>query len=137
MSKTAMQMVGEARAQVVEVTRAGGGRLARCHVVNVRGPEMATRPWTASACARGLLSLVDPAAPPPGPARPRPRMVIICASGARASLAALTSRPWATAAAILDGGLKGWRGRATHRRAPFSASDHPPVECVSDLERGG
>jgi rhodanese-related sulfurtransferase len=60
---------------------------------------------------RGLLEFfADPASPRHKQALdPSRRMIVVCASGARASLAAVTLKTMGYHdVAILDGGLKGW-----------------------------
>ena len=115
MSKTAMQMIGEARAQVPLVepkeaaTELDGGAV----IVNVREPEE----WQhghidgSVQAPRGLLEFfADPTSPRHKDALdPHKRTIVLCASGARASLAALTLKTMGySEVVILDGGLKGW-----------------------------
>ena len=87
------------------------------------------------AAPRGLLEFfADPASPRHNQALdPGRRVIVVCASGARASLAALTLKTMGYQdVAILDGGLKGWTGpgcRSTSTSTP--ASDQPPVGAVT------
>ena len=115
MAKTAMQMIGEARAQVgmVAPEKAADERDAGAVFVDVREPEE----WQhghidgSVAAPRGLLEFfADPASPRHKQALdPGRRVIVVCASGARASLAALTLKTMGYGdVAILDGGLKGW-----------------------------
>ena len=115
MSKTAMQMIGEARAQValVDPKEAANELDSGAVIVDVREPEE----WqhghiNASVPApRGLLEFfADPTSPRHnGALDPQKRTIVLCASGARASLAALTLKTMGyDDVAILDGGLKGW-----------------------------
>ena len=115
MTKTAMQMIGEARAQVgmVAPKKAADELDAGAVFVDVREPEE----WQhghidgSVAAPRGLLEFfADPASPRHKQAlAPGRRMIVVCASGARASLAALTLKTMGYQdVAILDGGLKGW-----------------------------
>ncbi len=115
MAKTAMQMIGEARAQVgmVAPKKAADELDAGAVFVDVREPEE----WQhghidgSVAAPRGLLEFfADPASPRHNQALdPGRRVIVVCASGARASLAALTLKTMGYGdVAILDGGLKGW-----------------------------
>jgi rhodanese-related sulfurtransferase len=117
MSKTAMQMIGEARAQVGTVApkEAANELDTGAVLVDVREPEE----WQhghingSVPAPRGLLEFfADPASPRHKEALdPSRRMIVVCASGARASLAALTLKTMGYQdVAILDGGLKGWTG---------------------------
>jgi rhodanese-related sulfurtransferase len=117
MTKTAMQMIGEARAQVrmVAPKKAADELDAGAVFVDVREPEE----WQhghidgSVAAPRGLLEFfADPTSPRHNQALdPGRRVIVICASGARASLAALTLKTMGYQdVAILDGGLKGWTG---------------------------
>ena len=117
MTKTAMQMIGEARAQVrmVAPKKAADELDAGAVFVDVREPEE----WQhghidgSVAAPRGLLEFfADPTSPRHNQALdPGRRVIVICASGARASLAALTLKTMGYGdVAILDGGLKGWTG---------------------------
>ena len=115
MSKTAMEMIGEARAQVGTVApKEAADELGTGAVlVNVREPEE----WQhghingSVPAPRGLLEFfADPASPRhKDQLDPGRRMIVVCASGARASLAAATLKTMGYSdVAILDGGLKGW-----------------------------
>jgi rhodanese-related sulfurtransferase len=115
MTMTAMQMIGEARAQVrmVAPKKAADELDAGAVFVDVREPEE----WQhghidgSVAAPRGLLEFfADPTSPRhKGQLDPNRRMIVVCASGARASLAALTLKTMGYGdVAILDGGLKGW-----------------------------
>ena len=115
MSKTALQMIGEARAQVgiVDPTEAGDELDSGAVIVDVREPEE----WQhghidgSVPAPRGLLEFfADPTSPRHKDALdPRKRTIVLCASGARASLAALTLKTMGYEdVAILDGGLKAW-----------------------------
>jgi rhodanese-related sulfurtransferase len=115
MTKTAMQMIGEARAQVGTVApeKAADELGAGAVFVDVREPEE----WQhghingSVAAPRGLLEFfADPTSPRHNQALdPGRRVIVVCASGARASLAALTLKTMGYGdVAILDGGLKGW-----------------------------
>ena len=115
MSKTAMQMIGEAREQVPLVeAKEAANELGSCAVlVDVREPEE----WQhghingSVQAPRGLLEFfADPTSPRhKDQLDPSGRVIVVCASGARASLAALTLKTMGYQdVAILDGGLKGW-----------------------------
>ena len=115
MSKTAMQMIGEARAQVplVEAKEAANELDSGAVLVDVREPEE----WQhghingSVQAPRGLLEFfADPTSPRhKDQLDPSGRVIVLCASGARASLAALTLKTMGYQdVAILDGGLKGW-----------------------------
>jgi rhodanese-related sulfurtransferase len=115
MAKTAMQMIGEARAQVplVEPKEAASELDDGAVMVDVREAEE----WQhghingSVRAPRGLLEFfADPASPRHKEALdPRKRTIVLCASGARASLAALTLKTMGYSdVVILDGGLKGW-----------------------------
>ena len=115
MSKTAMQMIGEARAQVplVEAKEAANELDSGAVLVDVREPEE----WQhghingSVQAPRGLLEFfADPTSPRhKDQLDPSGRVIVVCASGARASLAALTLKTMGYQdVAILDGGLKGW-----------------------------
>jgi rhodanese-related sulfurtransferase len=115
MTKTAMQMIGEARAQVgmVAPKKAADELDAGAVFVDVREPEE----WQhghidgSVAAPRGLLEFfADPTSPRHNQALdPGRRVIVVCAS--RASLAALTLKTMGYGdVAILDGGLKGWTG---------------------------
>ena len=115
MSKTAMEMIGEARAQVGTVApKEAADELGTGAVlVDVREPEE----WQhghingSVPAPRGLLEFfADPTSPRhKAQLDPGRRMIVVCASGARASLAAATLKTMGYSdVAILDGGLKGW-----------------------------
>ena len=115
MSKTAMQMIGEAREQVplVEAKEAANELGSGAVLVDVREPEE----WQhghingSVQAPRGLLEFfADPTSPRhKDQLDPSGRVIVVCASGARASLAALTLKTMGYQdVAILDGGLKGW-----------------------------
>ena len=115
MTKTVMQMIGEARAQVgmVAPKEAADEMDTGAVLVDVREPEE----WQhghidgSVPAPRGLLEFfADPASPRHKQALdPSRRMIVVCASGARASLAAVTLQAMGYQdVAILDGGLKGW-----------------------------
>ncbi len=115
MTKTAMQMIGEARAQVGTVApkEAADELDSGAVFVDVREPEEWQHGHINSSvpAPRGLLEFF---ADPTGPRHkdrldPGRRMIVVCASGARASLAAATLKTMGYSdVAILDGGLKGW-----------------------------
>jgi rhodanese-related sulfurtransferase len=115
MSKTAIQMIGEARAQVplVGAKEAANELGSGAVLVDVREPEE----WQhghingSVQAPRGLLEFfADPTSPRhKDQLDPSGRVIVVCASGARASLAALTLKTMGYQdVAILDGGLKGW-----------------------------
>ena len=116
MPTTVMEMITDARAQVGTVTPAAAAdevSSGSAVVVDVREPEE----WQhghidgAVPAPRGLLEFfADPTSPRHNddldPAR---RTIVVCASGARASLAALTLKTMGYEdVAVLDGGFKGW-----------------------------
>ena len=116
MTTTAMQMIADAKAQVGAVApRAADEELKSGAAValDVREPEE----WQhghidgSVPAPRGLLEFfADPTSPRHKDALdPGHRVIVICASGARASLAALTLKTMGYQdVAVLDGGLKGW-----------------------------
>ncbi|MFI5210249.1 MAG: rhodanese-like domain-containing protein [Gemmatimonadales bacterium] len=115
MTKTAMEMIGEARAQVGTVApKEAADELGTGAVlVDVREPEE----WQhghingSVPAPRGLLEFfADQTSPRHKQALdPTRRVIVVCASGARASLAAATLKTMGYQdVAILDGGLKGW-----------------------------
>lgn len=116
MMTTAMQMIAEARSQVDMVAPEAAAEelnAGAAVAVDVREPEE----WQhghidrSVAAPRGLLEFfADPTTPRHKDALdPTRRTIVICASGARASLAALTLKTMGYQnVAVLDGGLKGW-----------------------------
>jgi rhodanese-related sulfurtransferase len=117
MTKTAMEMIGEARAQVGTVApkKAADELGTGAVLVDVREPEE----WQhghidgSVPAPRGLLEFfADPTSPRhKDQLDPNRRVIVVCASGARASLAAATLKTMGYRdVAILDGGLKGWTG---------------------------
>ena len=114
MSKSAMEMIQEARAQVGTVASkdaAGESPLARlCSSMSARLRSGSTATSRALFPApRGLLEFfADPASPRhKQQLDPDGRVIVICASGARASLAAATLKAMGYGdVAILEGGLK-------------------------------
>ena len=116
MTKTAMEMIMEAKAQVGAVGPAdAAAELAsgKAVVLDVREAEE----WQhghidgSVPAPRGLVEFfADPTSPRHkevlDPAR---RVIVVCASGARASLAALTLKEMGYEdVAVLEGGLKAW-----------------------------
>lgn len=75
--------------------------------------------------------------PPQSALDPTRRTIVVCASGARASLAALTLKTMGYQnVAVLDGGLKGWiKRRPAHHRARI-LRDLTSVEPAADAETG-
>ncbi len=115
MAKSVMELIGEARAQVgmVDPKDAANELDAGAVVVDVREPEE----WQhghidgSVSTPRGLLEFfADPTSPRhKEQLDTNRRMIVVCASGARASLAAQTLKTMGyNDVAILDGGLKGW-----------------------------
>lgn len=115
MTKTAMEMIGAARTQVgtVAAKEAADELRSGAVIVDVREPEE----WQhghidgSVQAPRGLLEFfADPTSPRhKDQLDPRRRTIVLCASGARASLAALTLQTMGYEdVTILDGGLKGW-----------------------------
>jgi len=106
-------------------------------IVDVREPEEWQHGHINSSvpAPRGLLEFfADPASPRhKDRLDPSGRVIVVCASGARASLAALTLKAMGYQdVAILDGGLKGWTTlgcRSASTSTP--ASEHPPVRAVA------
>jgi rhodanese-related sulfurtransferase len=115
-SATAMQMIMEAKGQVGTVgAEAAAGELASgsAVLVDVREPEE----WQhghidgSVPAPRGLLEFIaDPTSPRHNEAMdPAKRTIVVCASGARATLAALTLKTMGYVdAVVMEGGLKGW-----------------------------
>jgi len=117
MTKTAMQMIGEARAQVGTVApkEAADELDSGAVLIDVREPEEWQHGHISGSvpAPRGLLEFfADPTSPRhKDQLDPGRRMIVVCASGARASLAAATLKTMGYSdVAILDGGLKGWTG---------------------------
>ena len=115
MSKTAMEMILEARTQVSLVDPKDAARELEngAVVVDVREPEE----WQhghldhSVSAPRGLLEFfADPTSPRHKAALdPQTRTIVLCASGARAALAALTLQTMGyDDVAVLEGGLKAW-----------------------------
>ncbi len=116
MSTTAMQMIMDAKGQVGTVgAEAAAGELASgsAVLVDVREPEE----WQhghidgSVPAPRGLLEFIaDPTSPRHNEAMdPAKRTIVVCASGARATLAALTLTTMGYAdAVVMEGGLKAW-----------------------------
>ena len=115
MVKSVIEMIGEARAQIelvspeaVSKELATGGPI----VIDVREPvEWERHIEGALQVPRGLLEfVVDPASPRYNPElEPNRRVIVYCASGARAALAAFTLKNMGYEnVANMDGGFKGW-----------------------------
>ena len=116
MSTTAMQMIMDAKGQLGTVgAEAAAGELASAAAVfvDVREPEE----WQhghidgSVPAPRGLLEFIaDPTSPRHNEAMdPAKRTIVVCASGARATLAALTLKTMGYAdAVVMEDGLKGW-----------------------------
>ena len=116
MNTTAMQMIADARAQVGSVDpQAAAEELTsgKAVAVDVREAE----DWQhghidgSVPAPRGLLEFfADPTSPRHKDALdPSRRTIVVCASGAGASLAALTLKTMGYEnVAVLDGGLKAW-----------------------------
>ena len=116
MSTTAMQMIMDAKGQLGTVgAEAAAGELASAAavLVDVREPEE----WQhghidgSVPAPRGLLEFIaDPTSPRHNEAMdPAKRTIVVCASGARATLAALTLKTMGYAdAVVMEDGLKGW-----------------------------
>ena len=115
MVKSVVEMIGEARAQIEFVTPeavskelAAGGPI----IIDVREPvEWERHIEGALQVPRGLLEfVVDPASPRHNPGlEPTRRVIVYCASGARAALAAFTLKNMGYEnVANMDGGFKGW-----------------------------
>jgi len=115
-STTAMQMIMDAKGQLGTVgAEAAAGELASAAavLVDVREPEE----WQhghidgSVPAPRGLLEFIaDPTSPRHNEAMdPAKRTIVVCASGARATLAALTLKTMGYAdAVVMEDGLKGW-----------------------------
>jgi len=116
MTKTAMEMIGEARSQIGSVSAAQAAAemsSGQAVFLDVREPEE----WQhghidgSVPAPRGLLEFfADPTSPRSKKALdPTHRVIVICASGARATLAAATLKLMGYQdPVVLDGGLKGW-----------------------------
>lgn len=116
MAKTAMEMIVEARSRVGVVDPGVAAREASAGatLLDVRESEE----WQhghidgSVPAPRGLLEFfADPTSPRHKEALdPSRRVIVVCASGARASLAAATLCDMGYEdVAVLDGGLKGWQ----------------------------
>ena len=116
MTRTAMEMIVDARAQVGTVAPADAAdelEAGTAVAVDVREPEEWQHGHIAGSvpAPRGLLEFfADPTSPRHNDALdPTRRIIVVCASGARAALAALTLETMGYEdVTILDGGLKGW-----------------------------
>jgi len=116
MSKSVMEMIGEARARVGLVSPAAAAEelaAGTAVLVDVRQPgEWEHGHIEGSVPApRGLLEFfADPASPRHKPELdPARRMIVICHSGARAALAAATLQDMGYEdVAILEGGIGAW-----------------------------
>ncbi len=115
MVKSVVEMIGEARAQIelvppeaVSKELAAGGPI----LIDVREPvEWERHVEGALQVPRGLLEFVaDPASPRYAAGlEPNRRVIVYCASGARAALAALTLENMGYEnVANMDGGFKAW-----------------------------
>ncbi len=129
MVKSVAEMIAEARAQIKLVTpEAVSEELATGDpvVVDVREPvEWERHISGALQVPRGLLEFVaDPASPRHSDQlQPSRRVIVYCASGARAALATLTLQNMGyDNVANMDGGLKAW-----------IAADLPTTEHHSDI----
>jgi rhodanese-related sulfurtransferase len=115
MVKSVVDMIGDARAQIELVTpEAASDEMATGDpvLVDVREPvEWERHIDGALQVPRGLLEFVaDPASPRyDDQLRPSRRVIVYCASGARAALATLALKEMGyDNVANLDGGLKAW-----------------------------
>ena len=118
MTKTAVELITAAKAQVGAVApKDAAEELAKgaSVFVDVREPEE----WQhghidgSVPAPRGLLEFfADPTSPRHNEALdPRRRVIVVCASGARATLAATTMQDMGYEdVVVLEGGLKGWTG---------------------------
>jgi rhodanese-related sulfurtransferase len=116
MKKSLMEMIGEARSLVDTVTPADAAKelaAGSAVVVDVRQSEE----WQhghidgSVPAPRGLLEFIaDPTSPRHKEALdPTKRTIVVCASGARATLAAATLKTMGyDDVAVLHGGLKAW-----------------------------
>ena len=116
MTKTAVEMIMAAKAQVGAVSPAdaavelGSGKAV---LLDVREAEEWQHGHIEGSvpAPRGLVEFfADPTSPRHNKAlEPARRVIVVCASGARASLAALTLKDMGYEdVAVLDGGLKAW-----------------------------
>ena len=116
MTKTAIEMITEARALVGTVTAAGAAdELAAGNtvVIDVRQVDEWDHGHIDGSVhtPRGLLEFIaDPTSPRhKDQLNPASRTIVVCASGARAALAAATLKSMGYQdAVVLDGGLKAW-----------------------------
>lgn len=116
MTKSVMQMIGEARARVGSVTpEEAAEELASCEAVLVDVRQSVE--WDhghidgSVAVPRGLLEFFAAPTIPRYKQEldPAKRMVVVCHSGARAALAAATLQDMGyQEVAVLDGGLAAW-----------------------------
>ncbi len=118
MTRTAIEMITEARALVGTVTATGAAdelAAGSAVVVDVRQVDEWDHGHIDGSvhAPRGLLEFVaDPTSPRhKDELDPSVRTIVVCASGARAALAAATLKSMGyTDVAVLDGGLKAWSG---------------------------
>jgi rhodanese-related sulfurtransferase len=116
MTKTVMEMIGEARARVGSVSPAAAAEelsSGRAVLIDVRqSSEWEQGHIDRSVPApRGILEFfADPTSPRhKGELNPNRRMIVVCHSGARAALAAVTLQDMGYQdVAILEGGLSAW-----------------------------
>ncbi len=116
MVKSAAEMIGAARAQIDQVTPEDAGAemgAGGAVFVDVREPtEWEHHIDGAVQCPRGLLEFVaDPSSPRHNAAmNPDARVIVYCASGARAALATLTLKEMGYQnVANLEGGFTAWK----------------------------
>ena len=117
MTMTAAQMVGTAKARVATVTPADAREeITRgdAVVLDVREPiEWEEHIAGAVQVPRGILEFqADPTSPAHNPAlQPDRRVIVVCRSGTRATLAAATLMDLGfTDVANLEGGMNAWKG---------------------------
>ncbi len=115
MTKTAMEMVLAARAEneAVSAKDAADESASGAVLLDVREPEEWQHGHIAGSvpAPRGLVEFfADPTSPRHKEALdPSGRVIVVCASGARAALAASTLKSMGYEnVAVLDGGLKAW-----------------------------
>ena len=115
MSTTAKQMMIDARSHVPFVSAKGvyDELAAGAVLVDIREPEEWLHGHIEGSvpAVRGYLEFfADPTSPRhKGGLDPSQRTIVVCASGARASLAAVTLQSLGyTDVAVLDGGIKAW-----------------------------